>query len=609
MTDPALVLARMQLMVDENGNDLTSEYLRILIDRGLPPAREPRNILIVGAGIAGLVAGKLLKDAGHTITILEANANRAGGRIKTWKGPEHFNDPKQYAEAGAMRIPDFHPLTLALIDKLGLARQLFYNVDVEPPAAPPPVPPVVYRDPHDGRQLWPDAPPPPPFVPPKKRNRTYIRVNGMQVSRADYGDDPRPINIGFGIDRKQNVTVGKMINDALEIVRDYYSEVVNTATGERQNLPDRNAWINGWAKLIRDFDQYSMRRFFHEQARIPEAAIQAMGTIENLTARLPLSFMHSFVGRSVINPDVTYWEIVGGMQELTDALARELEENIVKDARMIEIQYFDPDRPDPYATNVGPEGPHVWVRTIREPHPGDDPRKPTPERTFDGNLAILTLPFSSLRFVATAPLFSYKKRRAIIELHYDAATKVVLEFSKRWWEFTEEDWERELTPEEFREFKEWMASNAGAAEHNFVGGGSVSDNPNRTMYYPSHKIDGSEGGVILASYSWADDARRWDSIPDENRYLYALKGLKELHGKWIARFYTGRGKTQAWSRDYYAFGEAAVFAPGQLTDLHPSVPLPEGPVHFAGEHTSLKHAWIEGAVESAIRAALEIHNR
>jgi monoamine oxidase len=29
-------------------------------------------------------------------------------------------------------------------------------------------------------------------------------------------------------------------------------------------------------------------------------------------------------------------------------------------------------------------------------------------------------------------------------------------------------------------------------------------------------------------------------------------------------------------------------------------------VHFAGEHTSLKHAWVEGALESAVRAALEV---
>ena len=32
-------------------------------------------------------------------------------------------------------------------------------------------------------------------------------------------------------------------------------------------------------------------------------------------------------------------------------------------------------------------------------------------------------------------------------------------------------------------------------------------------------------------------------------------------------------------------------------------------MHFAGEHTSLKHAWIEGAIESAVRTALEVEPR
>ena len=59
----------------------------------------------------------------------------------------------------------------------------------------------------------------------------------------------------------------------------------------------------------------------------------------------------------------------------------------------------------------------------------------------------------------------------------------------------------------------------------------------------------------------------------------------------------------------HAFGEAAIFAPGQLKELHPSIPLPEGDVHFAGDHTSLKHAWIEGSLESAIRVVQEIHEK
>ena len=30
-------------------------------------------------------------------------------------------------------------------------------------------------------------------------------------------------------------------------------------------------------------------------------------------------------------------------------------------------------------------------------------------------------------------------------------------------------------------------------------------------------------------------------------------------------------------------------------------------MHFAGEHASLAHAWIQGAIESGLRAALEVN--
>ena len=49
-----------------------------------------------------------------------------------------------------------------------------------------------------------------------------------------------------------------------------------------------------------------------------------------------------------------------------------------------------------------------------------------------------------------------------------------------------------------------------------------------------------------------------------------------------------------------------IFDPHQGSELFVHAWAPCGAVHFAGEHTSLKHAWIEGAVESGIRAAVEI---
>jgi monoamine oxidase len=66
-----------------------------------------KRVIIVGAGMAGLVAGYELANAGHDPVILEAQ-NRVGGRIYTLR---RFA-PGLYAEAGAMRIPRVHDLTL-----------------------------------------------------------------------------------------------------------------------------------------------------------------------------------------------------------------------------------------------------------------------------------------------------------------------------------------------------------------------------------------------------------------------------------------------------------------------------------------------------------------
>jgi monoamine oxidase len=68
----------------------------------------PKRVVIIGAGLAGMVAGYELSQLGHDVTILEARL-RAGGRVHTLREP--FADGL-YAEAGAARIPDTHELTL-----------------------------------------------------------------------------------------------------------------------------------------------------------------------------------------------------------------------------------------------------------------------------------------------------------------------------------------------------------------------------------------------------------------------------------------------------------------------------------------------------------------
>jgi monoamine oxidase len=102
---------------------------------------------------------------------------------------------------------------------------------------------------------------------------------------------------------------------------------------------------------------------------------------------------------------------------------------------------------------------------------------------------------------------------------------------------------------------------------------------------------------------------RWDSLTEGERYAFALNDMERMFGPVVRREYTGVGATQSWARARYALGEAVIFTPGQLHELHPASRTVEGRIHFAGEHTSLKAAWIEGALESAVRTVLEVHHR
>ncbi|KAM6100904.1 L-amino-acid oxidase-like [Pterocles gutturalis] len=99
------------------------ELLKIVRD-GLKPATHPANIVIVGAGISGLTAAKLLRDAGHTVTILE-RSNQVGGRIRTYR----WERQGWYAELGAMRLPSKHRLVREFIKQFKLKLNPFFETD------------------------------------------------------------------------------------------------------------------------------------------------------------------------------------------------------------------------------------------------------------------------------------------------------------------------------------------------------------------------------------------------------------------------------------------------------------------------------------------------
>ncbi|MEM1117521.1 MAG: NAD(P)/FAD-dependent oxidoreductase [Bacteroidota bacterium] len=90
--------------------------------RAVSPPRRALRVVVVGAGVAGLIAAYELRTQGHEVTVLEAQM-RSGGRILTVRDP--FAEGL-HAEMGAARIPENHDLTLRYARQFGLELDPFY---------------------------------------------------------------------------------------------------------------------------------------------------------------------------------------------------------------------------------------------------------------------------------------------------------------------------------------------------------------------------------------------------------------------------------------------------------------------------------------------------
>lgn len=71
---------------------LGKEYLGPML-----PTRHPKNVLVVGGGMAGMVCAKLSEDRGHNVTLLE-KTSELGGHLLEGAGVDHKKEVKAYCE-------------------------------------------------------------------------------------------------------------------------------------------------------------------------------------------------------------------------------------------------------------------------------------------------------------------------------------------------------------------------------------------------------------------------------------------------------------------------------------------------------------------------------
>jgi monoamine oxidase len=206
------------------------------------------------------------------------------------------------------------------------------------------------------------------------------------------------------------------------------------------------------------------------------------------------------------------------------------------------------------------------------------------QETVRGDFLLCTLPAPVLQRVSAE--FSFEKRRALRQVMYDSATKVLLGARRRFWE----------------------------QDDGIFGGGTFTDLPTGSTYYPSdNAVDRAGAGprdpgvsarpaLFLASYSWGMPARRLAAMPHAQRVATVLRFLSKVHPQLNEGGMVTASASWSWDNHPWSGGAFAWFNPGQHSALYASLIAPEGRIYFAGEHASLSHTWMQGAFESALRA-------
>jgi len=98
-----------------------------------------------------------------------------------------------------------------------------------------------------------------------------------------------------------------------------------------------------------------------------------------------------------------------------------------------------------------------------------------------------------------------------------------------------------------------------------------------------------------------------DRLPPKDAIRLVQQQIEQLRP--AAKGALENGVMHSWATDPFSGGDWAVYAPGQIRTFARDLAKPRGRLFFCGEHTAKANRGMEGAFESAERAALEIIER
>jgi monoamine oxidase len=555
-----------QYALNQRGRPEDFEYIRRFMS---PPADittiassgslKGTRVGIIGAGMAGLAAAFELRKTGADITIFEADETRIGGRVYTY-----YFDKKMplYGELGAMRIPVSHETVWHYINLFKLPTKPFIQSNENA---------LIYlkntrvRNDAKGENVM-------MKIYPKYALKDWERRTPWQ-QLVYYGLE-RPLLYADAMQRSELLQVKPFYNDSIL----YWGFQSNRTIMEASELGQ--AAIN----LISSLSPLAGQNLYNSYIDIAQANYSAnlsfLYEIPGGTSRLPYAFFHSLINN---NPAGDYPHIpVSHLGKVNVRLGN-------------------------------------WITGIhKEPESGkvilahrNKGNKRDCYEEFD--YVICAIPFSTLRSVDINPLFSSLKMQAIKEVNYIDAMKSLVLCSRRFWE-------------------------EGGEDEQIIGGGSYTDLPITSIWYPSdhaqyckkqmtmnygsypytklclpsqaQKNLASEPGVLIASYNYNMDAVRLGNMSPNLRIDEIKREVEEVHG--LQKGYLDKivldSKTLEWNSHPWTRGALCFFTPEQKRLFSYGMALPEydNRVFMAGDHISAVHRWIQGALQSGMKAANDL---
>ncbi|KAK3588182.1 hypothetical protein CHS0354_012244 [Potamilus streckersoni] len=483
-----------------------------------------KHVIIVGAGISGLVAAYELEQAGHKTTIIELT-NRVGGRVKT----VHEFPKGLHAEGGAMRIPPSHFLTWHYLKLFKIKMRPFKN----------------------------------------KNPKGFLYLFGNKITLEDWEKDNGKWTNAFWPGWDANLSP-EMKENGISGILDLYRETVRPVKEELikdHSEEGWDKWTNKWSKLsMLEFfrsDQYQAK---NEPRLRPwtEAAILAykMSGYNIILDQSMVEYLRDELGgwwqEELYTPE-------DGMSALLEAFIGpnkygwnknvELLNQINFGIRVQEVELMDTnDQVKVTGTNTQ-SGEHVC---------------------YQGDAVILALPLTILRQLKL-PL-EPKQQMALADITYEASTKVLLQFRKRFWQ-----------------------DSVGQ------GGFTITDRPIGQIKYPGW--DGSpytkDDRGILVSYTWGQDALTLGAQTSDQAVASALQEVCKIHPE--AKQYFEHGVVQAWSSDPASQGAFACIRPFEYINNKDVLTNPIHPVYLAGDAISWANGWIQGALMSGLYVAYKFY--